>query len=78
MKFLFWGFLLQSVDQIQFWLKPDKNMTTLYAKAYVGFIISRLNYCSVEKASERGGRENQNTHAMPDTLPSPKIGLRDS
>jgi len=72
MKFLFWGLLLKSVDEIQFWLKPDKNMTTLYVEAYVDFIISRPNYCSVEKASERGGGENENTHAMPDTLPSPR------
>jgi len=66
----FGDFLLKSVDEIQFWLKPDKNLTTLYVKAYVDFIISRLNYCSVEKASERGCRENQNTHAVPDTLSS--------
>ena len=43
MKFLYWGFLLNSVKKFKFWLKLDKNKRkALYLNTHVDFLLLRL------------------------------------
>jgi hypothetical protein len=56
--------LRNSVEKIQFSLKPDKITATLHEDRYTFLIISRSDLLGMRTVSDKSFRGNQNTHFM--------------